>query len=187
MSCAVVLRIENEGKPEVWLGADAYATKESGSLHVDSEPKIIDIPGGAMVCLGRRTDSQALQTGVLPKPLGEGANQNWVVAVWIPAAKRLLREHGLLKVENGVESVEIDLILVFGDWFCVIDGEDFQVMRPSCGYGAIGSGSAFALGAIHAGSYHCSAQDRLRGALCAAAEFNARVGPPFEIRRVWPR
>jgi hypothetical protein len=65
----------------------------------------------------------------------------------VPAIKTALEHHGLLKEKNGVETMDSDFIIAWGENFFSIE-EDFSVLMPIKGRIAIGSGYAEAYGAL---------------------------------------
>jgi len=52
---------------------------------------------------------------------------------------------------------------------------------PACGYTAVGSGTAYAMGSLYSTSNYSNPILRIKTALNAAAEFIRNVGPPYSI------
>ena len=71
----------------------------------------------------------------------------FAVLEFVPALKAALENHGLLKEKNGVESMDSEFIVAWGEHFFSIEG-DFSVMMPVDGRLAIGGGYAEAYGAL---------------------------------------
>jgi hypothetical protein len=90
-----------------------------------------------------------------------------------------LKDNGLTKVENNVESAGSWLVGIEGGYLFALDS-DFQVGRAACRYDAVGSGAMVALGAMSA-ARELPPHDRLERALLAAEEHACGVGGPFHI------
>lgn len=97
---------------------------------------------------------------------------------FIDDVRACLKTGGYQKTENEVERGGTFLVGVGGRLFRV--ERDYQVGEPLAGYDAVGSGQAYALGALHALVVAEGEPARkVAAALEAAAAHNIGVRPPF--------
>lgn len=105
--------------------------------------------------------------------------ERWAVRTFVPAVRKVLKEHGFAKVENAREEAGSFLVGWRAALFAVED--DLQAGFSRAPYMAAGVGREFALGALHA----CSElipndpEHVLGRALWAAADNSIGCGPPF--------
>lgn len=102
----------------------------------------------------------------------------FMVMAFIPALRTCLEAGGFGKVEHGVATGGGFLVGVRGRLFEV--GQDYQVGESHHGYGAVGSGSSVALGAL-AVTARYEPEKRVRAALEAAQRHNMGVRGPFVV------
>ncbi|NKF21530.1 hypothetical protein [Solimonas marina] len=103
---------------------------------------------------------------------------NFLARDFADALHSLCAEYHTTWATDGRSSACAALIGVDGRLF-VLSG-DFAVVEQPIGYAAIGSGGAYALGALHATARRgLNPRPRLDAALKAAAEFCATVRGPF--------
>jgi ATP-dependent protease HslVU (ClpYQ) peptidase subunit len=112
------------------------------------------------------------------KDATQAERDEWMTTEFIDAVRKLLKDGGYAKVENGVERGGTFLVGWRGTLYCV--QRDFQVARTADGYDAVGSGGENAVGALFA-SDSLESKARVKLALEAATHFNAAVAPPFKI------
>lgn len=102
---------------------------------------------------------------------------------WIDHLRELARQHGILRVKEGVEELSDNRLLVAMSGRLFEIDSALQVVEPAVPYWSIGCGQAEARAALHAlvaahpGWEH--PESLLRSALEAVAAFNAHVRPPF--------
>lgn len=122
---------------------------------------------------GRVRDGQVIEQAKLPQPKGIVRVEHWVVTELVPAIQHALEKAGRLETVNT--QVEYDsefLVAVRGEVYRI--GPDFGATRSVSGYNAIGSGSAYALGAMFA-------WDDLEIALDAAIDYDVYSNYPVRI------
>lgn len=115
----------------------------------------------------------------VPKQEEGQSDMAFMVNVFIESTRDLLKARGFAKVEANAEKGGQFLVGYRGHLYSV--DSDFQVGEMTDGYDAIGSGSDFALGALHALG-KARPTNRIRSALEAAAHFNMGVCGPFYIK-----
>lgn len=104
----------------------------------------------------------------------------YMVGEFVPALRACLSEGGYAHKENEVETARESSWLVGVNKQLFYIGSDYCTSRSKRGYDAIGSGSAYACGVLHAlADEHPLKQCEV--ALSAAAEHNIGVAPPFLI------
>jgi hypothetical protein len=106
------------------------------------------------------------------------SSEEWVVRTLIPTAQAVLNCHnaweGLADNERGI----LLLVAVRGE-LCVVQ-DDWAVVSPREGYAAIGTGSAIALGALHATKDLADGKKRCYKAIKAAAHHVPSVAEPVQ-------
>lgn len=113
-------------------------------------------PGVAGIALGFTSSyrmGQALGYGlrswaadvVAPAPADR---HEWMVLTFVPKVRELLDDAGALRTKEGVETGGTFLVAIGGTLFEVSD--DLQVGSFEDGYGAVGCGEPYAIGALHA-------------------------------------
>lgn len=107
----------------------------------------------------------------------EEERDKWMTTTYIDAVRKVLKEGGYAKVENGVELGGCYLVGWRGRLYRV--DSDFQVGRSIEGFDAVGSGEDVAIGAMEVSSGKPT--ERVRAALAAAEKYNAAVGGPFTL------
>jgi ATP-dependent protease HslVU (ClpYQ) peptidase subunit len=105
----------------------------------------------------------------------------YMATLFVENVRECFKAGGYTRKESEQEYGGIFLAGYAGRLFG-IDG-DFQVFEAACGYAAIGSGAAYALGAIHA-SKGRTPRERLQAALIAAQAFSTAVREPFVIEEL---
>jgi hypothetical protein len=73
--------------------------------------------------------------------------ERFLVKTVVPAIRAGTKDHGIVKTDSGVESLEIGLVLAAGDNLSIVYGNGLAISE-SAGRVAIGSGCAEALGAL---------------------------------------
>jgi hypothetical protein len=103
----------------------------------------------------------------------------FIATEFIPALRGVFEKGGWLgKAQMGRDDGG-DFLVGYGSHLYAIH-DDLQYARHACGYTAVGSGRAVALGALHATAGR-PPEERATAALMAAAEFTPDVRGPFLI------
>jgi len=115
---------------------------------------------------------------VFEPPVPDGRDLlEFMVVAFVPALRACLEAGGFGKVEHGVATGGGFLVGLHGRLFEV--GPDYQVGESHHGYGAVGSGSSVALGALAVSTG--DSVSRVRAALEAAERHNMGVRGPFTV------
>ncbi len=181
MTCIVGLV---DGK-NVLIGGDAAATSNS-TITLRSDPKVFRVGEYIMGYTSsfRMGDILELRCPA-PSPLPKGKSlREHLIRNWVDQhLRRVYKILGYIKVESGSDYGGTFLIGT-RDQLCEIN-DNFQVGTPMNGYVVVGSGTSYALGALHAMSSikKLTGKEKVRKALQAAAAHNAYVRAPFTILR----
>lgn len=171
--------------PDVVVGIDSCSSDGDHRFDVTSKgPFAFDVAGHPpllMVSAGLNSISTELGYGWSPpEPHSDGA------LAFLAACARSLREHfaaeplwHMAKEDDG-RSVEGHFIAAWRGVAVEISG-GFGVSQARNGEVTIGSGRALMLGAL-AATRGRPAEERVRVALAAAAEYSTTVMPPFTVR-----
>lgn len=173
MTC--IVGVEHDGA--VWMGGDS-AVSGGGSgddtVHVLAHRKVVE-RGGMLLGLAGHLGA-CTYAALVPAPDGFvcGDVRSYVAEVVLPPIRARLKDADL-----GGEPCDL-LVGVGGRLlYACTDG---SVHGYACGYGAIGSGSSVALGALYALT-RVAPEERLQLALAAAGTHCASVAPPYYVLR----
>ena len=175
MTCIVGLVDDGE----VYIGGDSAGVSNSWlSLHADRKvfvngPYVVGFTSSFRM-------GQLLRYALKPPPPPERGLERFMVTTFVDAVRRCLKDGGLAKKENEVESAGVFLVGVSGRLFAI--SSDYQVTEEVGAYDAVGSGAVVALGAMYA-TEGFEPRYRIRLALSAAERFSTYVRRPFTIRK----
>lgn len=116
-----------------------------------------------------------------PVPEEGSELHRYMATQFVDALRECLKAGGYAKREAEVESGGVFLVGYRGRLFIVED--NYQVMEFLDAFGACGSGSEVASGALYA-SKELPAEERIKLALEAAARYNTHVCAPFIIKHL---
>lgn len=125
---------------------------------------------------------QMLQFANLPQWDKAKHLDEFMVTVFIPALRELLKAGGFVKIENAVEEGGIFLVGIAGRLFRC--SSDFTVLENADKFDAVGCGSEFALGAYLALRDIADVKERLFRAIEISAHFSGSVRPPYRYESV---
>jgi hypothetical protein len=163
----------------VYIGGDSAGVSNSWlSLHADR--KVFTNGPYVMGFTSSFRMGQLLQYALKPPAPPERGLERFMVTTFVDAVRRCLKDGGLARKENEVESGGAFLVGVGGRLFEI--SADYQVKEEVAPYASVGSGSVTALGAMYA-TEGLLPRDRIRLALGAAARFSTYVRRPFTIRK----
>ena len=179
MTCIVGL----EDGEDVWIGGDSAGVAGWG-LTTRADKKVFR---NADFLFGFSTSfrmGQLLRYRlILPKLHSDDDLEKFMATDVVDAIRQCLKEYGINKTENGVDSGGDFLIGFRGKLFRV--AADYQVGSSTHAFQAIGCGDDIALGAMFVtANLGTSPKDRLMRALEAAQEFSAGVRAPFHIEKL---
>lgn len=171
----------------VLVGADSLGTYNDTG-YTDNLPKVFRLVGGfaVAVCGDARVAQAVWAHFEPPKPADRLDMRYYMVAKFVEAYRAFAREHGLVIVKDGQESVTGRLLVgIRGHLFTVFG--DFSISAHAEGFAAIGCAEGYVSGAIHA--LTAEGADRVIGdekriltlALEAAAHFDIHVRAPFHF------
>lgn len=172
--------------------ADSAASDDHCLVFEQREPKIITMGWATVGVSGAPRTRQILCFHGEPPDKGAAmANPTGALLDWVAKIRPLLREHGAVRVKEGVEDLDSRLLVLLRGHLFEIDS-GWQVVEPAVPYWSIGCGQAEVRAAIHAllrgrAAKHAEQAERiLRRAMAASAAFNAHVAAPYVVEvRPW--
>jgi ATP-dependent protease HslVU (ClpYQ) peptidase subunit len=172
MTCIVGIRHEGE----VFIGGDAL-----GSTHyrkaVRSDGKIFRNGPFVMGFTSSYRMGQLLRYAFKPPVIGDDIDQ-YMVVDFVDAVRKCLREGGWQQTDDG-QDVGGSFLVGYQDRLFAIHS-DYQVASNDCGYDAVGSGEAFAMGSLFS-TEGLDPKARIRTAIKAATFSSPSVGGPVTI------
>lgn len=112
------------------------------------------------------------------RPEEDADLEAWLVKTLVPAVRAGVKDHGVVKTQNGVETLGAGLLWATGDLLTEIDGSGCVVVTTS-GRMAIGSGYAEALGRL--GTTGPWTQDDVVDAVRRAIQANQGCDGPISV------
>lgn len=180
----IVAGICREGR--VLLGSDA-AMATSDFIAAMAGSKLVELDTlRSKLALGYTTSfrfGQILQYEVSPPTDSRNDAHEYLIRDFVPAVRTGLEGAGWLKKKDDREEIGDALIGYRGRLFAL--RSDLSVQETRDGLDAVGSGCAYAFGAMRAAlALGVEPQRALVAGLDAAAHFNPYVLGPFDIRMV---
>jgi len=180
MTCVVAIKQDGF----VYMGADSLGDS-NGHCMLREDPKVF-INGDFII--GFTTSfrmGQLLMQAEFPANKSD-TDFKYMIGPFVDCVQELFRNKKYAVVENAAESGGNFIVGYKGEIYEI--ESDYQVGIPSCGYTAVGSGFAYALGALHfmKNNVHhinmnLSADEKVKLALHAASAFNSYVRQPFRV------
>lgn len=181
MTCIIAIADKDSGK--VYMAGDSAATNGWFDSSIVSHPKVfLKSPDMLIGYTGSFRVGQIMQYGFSLPSICEGIDHMQYMSIhFVNAMRQALNAAGCLETDNGCEVAEGNSCILVG-WrgriYEIMSG--FGIIWSSLNYASVGSGHAYACGALYA-SDGLAAVDRLQMALNAASQFNAGVRGPFTI------
>lgn len=173
MTCIVGL--EYGGK--VYIGGDS-ASASGWSVDSISESKVFKNKEFIIGYTSSFRMGQLLQYSLeIPENKRE-SEMEYLVKDFITAVRSCLKDNGYAEISSNKESGGIFLVGYRGKLYRV--SSDFQIMRYSHGYYAVGAGEEYALGSMFSSKIK-NPKDKLTHALETASNFCGAVVPPFIV------
>jgi ATP-dependent protease HslVU (ClpYQ) peptidase subunit len=176
MTCIVGLRTE----AGVLLGGDSLGSNgySGNSYHA---PKVFRL--SRQVAAGFTSSfrmGQLIQHHLQLPPLA-GDELAWAIKTLVPVIRETFKTHGYAHIEHNTESGGTFLLAVRDRLFTVQN--DYSVLEAREPYDAVGSGEAYAVGAMHALWKPNLTRPRrfLTAALDAASAYAVGVAPPYSF------
>lgn len=167
----------------VILGADS-ASSTADMVQLKAQSKVFRKGAMLIGIAGNPRAGQLLNHTFEPPPHPDHLDAlAYLVGPWMNEVRDCFKAHGFSRSREGQETnAGFSMLLGYrGRLFVVYD--DFQVFESVLSYQAIGSGRAYALGALMVLQY-CTAltpAERVQTALTVAAGFNPYCAGPFHL------
>jgi len=158
-------------KDAVYLASDSLASCQSSKSEV-STPKVFAGDIYALAFCGSYRFGQVLATFVPPTRAPGTPPEDFMCSEWVDALRDHLRNKGMLRRFEEVESLPDGSALVAYEGGLYVFQEDLAVFQVTTPYIAAGSGGDFAMGALHALQGKVKAPQALLKAAIKAAEDN---------------
>lgn len=175
ITCIVALR---EGD-RIYFGGDSCV----GGAHqrILGQPKVFKRSEFLFGASGFLRGLQLLAYTVEMPVITEGQDHmHFMINTLTPHMRKAFAEHGALKTEKGLTNLSETAFLVAFRGEIYYIGADSAVDKWTEGYGAIGSGSAYALGSLYS-TQRMLPENRIKLALDAASRYGDGVCPPYDI------
>lgn len=164
---------------DIWIGGDS-ACVNGWNLTVCRDPKVFQRGEFLFGATSSFRMMQLIQYSL--KIVPQKARQSmdaYLRTVFVDALRECLSGGGYATKKNEVETAGTFLVGYRGRLFRV--DSDYQVLESRDAYNAVGCGSNYALGALHA-TKGAQAKSRILTALRAAERMSAGVRGPFTVR-----
>jgi ATP-dependent protease HslVU (ClpYQ) peptidase subunit len=140
-----------KGPDGIYLGGDSMAADANDVVYLTS-PKVFRLPGFTVGFAGSFRFGQILEHCFDPPEHPYNMDDfTYMFAGWTEKLRETLANYGLLKSENGVDSIGEDgaALLIYNEGIYQIQ-EDLSILKISSNYASIGVGMNYALGVMHA-------------------------------------
>ena len=183
MTC--IVGVVDQEDNTVCIGGDSAAVA-GNCVTKNKSPKVFK--GKQGIVYGGTTSFRMIQLirhAFDPGPIPDDDEQilEWMTVEFMQKMQECFKEHGFAEKNNGGQEVG-------GTFLCAVRSKlfevysDYQVDEPLYDYAAVGSGSKYALGALHSlliTEPVISARDRVRNALKATAYHCSEVCGPYTL------
>ena len=176
MTC-IVGYVDSKG---VYIGGDSLGISDDFSKEVRTDAKVFK-KGSMIFGFTSSFRMGQLIRYCLDVPKHENkSNEEYLCCDFMDALMKCFKEKNFATVDDNVITGGEFLVGYRGQIFSI--SEDFQVGTCVTKYQSIGSGSPYALGALHAlERIKLTPENRIKKALAAATEHCAAVSPPYKI------
>ena len=172
MTCVVGL--VDDGK--VYMGADSCSISADYDAHADRMPKLFRVGDALIGFTSSWRMGQILAYHLELETPQDEDTRAYMVKTFIPAVRKVLKEHGYAEVKDNAESIGRFLVGIKGRLFQI--QEDLALLERGQ-FDAIGCGSKYALGAMTV--MNGEPRQKIHKALYAASTLNVGVMPPMLI------
>ena len=147
-----------------------------------TNPKVFRLGDMLIGSQGDQRVSDIIQYNLeAPNDFGIPSPEEYLCIHLIPKIRSLLKEHGAMMSEDGMDKMDAAIMIGHKSRLFVI-GEDFTLSQIASDYEAVGAGARYALGYMYAMQATSLTPERLiEKALECAAHFSAAVSEPFEV------
>lgn len=153
------------------LAADALTTSNDRPYTSKAQPKIVDNNGYLIACAGMSMACDVVQHLWKAPAQKESHTYKHIVGTVVPSLRHALHTNDVTFKDDD----SLQILLALKGWLFQIES-DFSVLMRTDGLYAIGSGSAYAIGALAAGATPTEA-------IKIAAANDIFTGLPVEIRK----
>lgn len=162
----------------VYIGADSGLVC-GNEVRVYAHPKVFRVGEFLIGYCGSVRESQVLRFHLYVEPRAAiQPKLEYMVTTFVEAVRTCLKDYGVSRIENNVESGGYFLVGYQGHLYFF--ATDMQVSEYADGFHAIGSGAYYALGAMQV-LKDLSPRCRIQRALESSAYFCSGVMGPFSI------
>lgn len=141
-------------------------------------PKIISRPDMLIGITGSVRAINLIQYRLKLEPQKDVADEEYITTVFVDAVKSLFKEHGHSSIKDNQENSEDSLLVGYRGNLFEIES-NFQVVRYSSNFAAVGVGENYALGAMEV--LKGNPKERITKALEIVSKYSMGVAPPFMI------
>jgi len=140
-----VVGVRHEGV--VYIGADSLSS-DRVEAQVRKDPKVFTLGEFVIGFTSSWRMGQVLRYHFKPPAIPDGLDLHaYMVLHFVEELRTTAKKAAIAEVQNSVESLGKFLVGIRGRLFCI--ESDFQVGEALQDYAAVGSGAAYALGAMH--------------------------------------
>lgn len=182
-----IIGVEHGGK--VYMGADSEVDF-GWSRSTLTNRKISKFPGLLIGVAGELRTSNIIQHYLQP-PIQEAdeTDEHYVIVSLIQAMRKCIKDAGFLTVENSKETPAGSVFMIAYKCKLYRVGSQFDVGRYSSGIASIGTGSEYALGALHAlySGRKVSVkrlEQQIKKALKISSQLSMGVSEPFYVESI---
>ena len=158
----------------VLFGADSQVTAPNGRKYSAKQMVKISQRNGYIIAGSGECApcdiAQHIWNPPMPTPKDKKDLYHYVIAKVVPSLKQCFKENDYKVSQDDDENAFSFLIALNGELFEIAD--DFSVSRDDSGFYGVGSGSSYAIGALHAGA-------TIEQALSIASLNDAFTSAPF--------
>ena len=136
---------------DIYIAGDALAADPNDTIFT-ADPKVFGFNGFTFGYAGSFRFGQILNHCFLPPAHNPALDDStYMFSVWLEALRETLDSYGLLKSENGVETIGEDgsALVAYRSNIYYVE-QDLSVLKVATPYASIGSGCGYAIGAMYA-------------------------------------
>jgi len=162
----------------VYLGGDS-AISSNNLIQIMIDPKVWKKGRFIFGYAGTLRVGQLIKYKLKIPPINKREPTQYMVTAFVDAMRKCLKNAGAAREEHKEEEQDNQFLIGFNGHLFEIDSA-YSICEVADPYIAIGSGTEYALGSLHA-TVGEPINDRVIKALKAASYFSDSVGPPFHV------
>lgn len=172
----IIAGIEHGGK--TFLGSDSAISSDSNIQKLDRSKIIVGKNIAFAFCSSLRV-GQIIQNHFDFSAVRK--TERWLYSKFPKLLKQTLEDNGAKTFEDGDRISGMSELIISHSGKIYVLQPDFSIIRSTCGYAALGSGEAYALGSLHSTAALADPKRRIMLALEAACEFDPHCAAPLHI------